>query len=252
MARSFFHFGIIRKSIIKFLDIFDDIKIAKYNSTGSIEKYVEVPLKFMPKKKYYSWMYKRSHEKMLPIMGVQMTGIEYDETRNTSANENINITKGDDLVSYHPIGIPYNVSFELMVSSEYMSEMDQIAEQILPFFSPYVCNIVNIDDLDLKVNMDVLFEGASIDTDLDIPEEDYRNINWTFTFTAKTYLLKPSDSVKTVRKVVNKLFFSEESWDRRDTTTDMVSGGGSEDVELLVLGYKDDDNEIITKYERFE
>jgi hypothetical protein len=54
MARSFFHFGIIRKSIIKFLAIFDDIKIAKYNNDGSVEKYVDVPLKFMPKQKYYS------------------------------------------------------------------------------------------------------------------------------------------------------------------------------------------------------
>jgi hypothetical protein len=32
----------------------------------------------------------------------------------------------------------------------------------------------------------------------------------------------------------------------------MPSGEGNEDVELLVLGYKDSENEIITKYERFE
>jgi hypothetical protein len=114
---------------------------------------------------------------MLPIMGVQMTGIEYNETRRTSVNENINISKNDDLITYHPIGIPYNISFELRVSTEYMSEMDQISEQILPFFSPYVCNTLSIDDLDLKLNMDVLFEGAAIDTEVEIPEEDYRNIS---------------------------------------------------------------------------
>jgi hypothetical protein len=49
--RNFFYFGTIRKTIIQFLDIFKDLKIAKYDENGDIIKYVEVPVKFMPKQK---------------------------------------------------------------------------------------------------------------------------------------------------------------------------------------------------------
>ena len=51
MARQFFYYGSIRSSIIKFLSIFDDMQIAKFNTDGSVDKYVDVMLKFMPKKK---------------------------------------------------------------------------------------------------------------------------------------------------------------------------------------------------------
>jgi len=49
----YFYFASIRKTIIQFLDIFNNMRIAKYNPNGTILKYVEVPIKLAPKEKFY-------------------------------------------------------------------------------------------------------------------------------------------------------------------------------------------------------
>jgi hypothetical protein len=50
---NYFHFNTIRKTTIRFLDVFNNIKIAKYNEEGIITKYVTVPLIYAPKQKFY-------------------------------------------------------------------------------------------------------------------------------------------------------------------------------------------------------
>lgn len=249
MARTFFFYGAIRKSIIKFLSVFDDIKVGKYNNSGNILKYVDVPVKFMPKKKFYSWLFQRSHEKRYPMIGVEITSIEYDSERATGALENVSVTIGENANTYTTNPTPYNIGFRVVMATEHMHEQDQINEQILPFFTPSIYTKLNIDELDIDWDMEITFDGASLDTETDIAEDDYRNISWSFDFTAKTWLLKPTFDINTIKKIVHKFYLSEESWDKR-TTTEMPSGQGFEDLELLLLGSKEDD-EILATYMEF-
>jgi hypothetical protein len=58
-----------------------------------------------------------------------------------------------------------------------MSEMDQITEQILPFFKPNVVSSVKLDGIDLSWDMDVIMEGASIDQDVNIDIAELRKIH---------------------------------------------------------------------------
>lgn len=247
--RTFFYYGCIRKSIIKFLSMMDDIQITKYDSAGNPEKTVKVPVKYMPKKKFYSWLYERSHEKRYPMIGVEMTALEYDLNRATGTQEKVKVNIGDDVITYTTNPIPYNIGFRVSIATEYLHEKDQINEQLLPFFAPYIVTTVLIDELDIKWDMKVVFNGASLDTETDIAEDDYRNVLWSFDFSAETYLLKPTANINTVKKIVNKFYLSEESWDNR-TSTEMPSGQGNEDAELLILGSKDDD-EIMAQYLEF-
>lgn len=246
MSRTFFYYGAVRKSIIKFLSILDDIQVAKYDNNGNIVKYVTVPVKYMPKKKFYSWIYERSDEKRFPVIGVEMTSISYDAERASGSQEKINVSVGEDSVTYTTNPVPYNIGFRVSIATEYLNEKDQINEQLLPFFAPFIVTKVNIKDLDINWDMKVLFDDASLETEVDIAEDDYRNILWSFNFTAQTYLLKPTTDINTIKKIVHKFYLSETSWNKR-TTTEMPSGGGFEDEELLVLGSKEDD-EIMAKY----
>lgn len=250
MSRQFFYHGSIRKSIIKFLSIFDDLKIAKYNSDGNITKYVDVPIKFMPKKKFYSWLYLRTHEKRYPMMGVELTSVEYDPNRASGQQEYIKVSTGDSSITRAPSPTPYNLGFTLSVATEFQNEMDQISEQLMPFFSPFVYTKVKIDELDISWDMQVIFQGANIDTETTIDEDNQRNILWTYNFIAKTYLVKPTASIDLIKKVVNKFYLSDESWAKR-TDTEMPSGQGFEDEELLVIGWKEDD-EILSRFMVFE
>lgn len=251
MARTHFYFGLIRKSIIKFLSIFDDMKVAKYDSDGNVIKYVEVPLKFMPKKKWYSWIYERSHEKRFPVIGAEITSISYDSARESGRYEKSTIDSGDNTITYTRTPVPYNITFQLSVATEYLSEQDQIAEQILPFFNPYVYTSVYIEDIDTSIDVKIGFESVSPQQDVDIVEDEYRTVLWQYEFTANVYLLRPESSIKTIRKVVQKIYTSDQSWESRDTSTDMPSGQGGEQVELLTIGSRDEDANIIISYERF-
>jgi hypothetical protein len=75
--------------------------------------------------------------------------MEYDSNRTTGKHEKhlINIV-GTNYEEYQT-PIPYNIIFEVRISTEFISEMDQIVEQILPYFSPYVVNNIKVDELDL-------------------------------------------------------------------------------------------------------
>lgn len=248
MSRTFFYLGSLRKSIIQFLDIFNDLKIAKYDSNGTILKYVDVPIKYMPKMKFYIWLNKRKHEKRFPMIGVELTSIQYDAERAAGSNENIDVTLSEDNKTYTSMAVPYNLGFTLHIATEYQHEMDQINEQLLPFFNPFVATQINISDLDLKWDMIVNLEGAGIDTETDIDEANYRNVIWTHEYLAKTYMVKPSATINVVKKVVNKFYLSNNSWDNINNNTDMPSGVGSQDEELLVLGSKDENDEIVATY----
>lgn len=246
MSRTFFYYGAIRKSIIKFLNVFDNIKIAKYNNNGEVTKYVTVPVKFMPKKKFYSWINHRSHEKRFPMIGVQMTSIEYDSDRRSGAQETLKVSNSDDSTVYTTNPVPYNIGFTVSIGTEYQNEQDQINEQLMPFFAPYVYTSINISELNINWDMEVLLNSANIDTETEIEEDNYRNILWTHEYTAKTYLLKPTANIENVKKIVHKFYLSEDSWEKR-SETEMPSGQGYEDEELLVIGSKEDD-EILAKY----
>jgi hypothetical protein len=242
MARSFFYHGSIKKSIIKFLNIFDEIKIAKYNESGSILKYVDVPIKFMPKQKWYLWLNDRKREKRYPMIGVELNSMTYDNTRVSGSHEHILVSNN----TYAQTPVPYNLGFTVSIATEYQNEQDQINEQLLPFFNPFVYTNVKISELDIDWDMKVLFEGANINNDVDITENQ-RNIIWQHEYKANTYLFKPASSIDLVHKVVNKIYTSDEAWNNINNSTDAPSGIGSQAEELLVIGSKEDD-EILAKY----
>lgn len=246
--KNYFYYGSIRKSIIQFLDIFNDLKIAKRDSDGNITKYVDVPLKYSPKQKFFSWLYQRSHEKRYPIIGVELSEISYDQDRMSGRHDRVKISRSNNEWLTHKMIIPYNLSFNVHIATNYMHEMDQINEQVLPFFSDFVYTTVSIDDLSVGWDMMVKLTGASIDQDPNIDETELRSVNWVHSYTANTFLVKPPASIDVVKKVVNKIYSNEETWDARDFVNDAPSGVGRQDEEVLVIGWLEDD-EIMSKFE---
>jgi len=246
MAREHFFYAALRKSIISFLDVFDNINIAKYDSSGDVDKYVKCNIKYMPKEKWWSWANDRKHENRLPTIGVEMSSMSYDETRASGTQENITISIGDTGRTFTANVTPFNLTFNLHIMTKYQHEMDQINEILLTWFNPLIYTKVSIGDLGLTWDMPIVLDSASIDTETDIDKSGYRNIKWTHTYTCKTNLVKPVHSVKPIHKVVNKIYLSEELLSNRDTTTDAPSGVGSFNEELLIIGTKIED-EISTR-----
>jgi len=116
-------------------------------------------------------MYDRKHEKRLPMMAVNLVGLE-NAVSERGINKTIKIPINRE--EYHKTPIPYNMEFELVIGALYVSEIEQILEQILPFFDPYVVIRLPIAEIDNYLDLIVNFGSASIDKDIEIPEENYR------------------------------------------------------------------------------
>lgn len=190
-----FYFWIIKKTITQFANVFNNIKIAKYNEDGSIKKTIEVPVKLSSKQKFYYWLYDRKHEKMLPMMAVNFTGLSPAlNNRGTDSNYfKVPASKGETSTYKKPI--PWDYTFELYITANYMLDIEQILEQIIPWFTPYIMININIPEINNNLDLKVICNSVSQDKEVEIPEDDYRTINWTLDFTVKGYMLKPvSDS----------------------------------------------------------
>lgn len=218
-----YYYEAIRRTTIQFINIFSNINIARYDdSTGNVLKYVRVPVTFAPKSKQWYWEAKKQN-KVLPMMAINMTGIEYSTDRSVNRNSKINIgetTRNGDNFYYNPV--PYDFEFEVQIASKYMVDVIQLIEQILPYFQPesYVnlsLPILNIDKKNVDegtgtepLNIKVIYEGNSLEQTIDIPEADYRIIIWTLNFRVQGYLFKPKFTVPLVNSISFHWVFSED------------------------------------------
>ena len=136
----------MRKTIIQFLDCFNDINIERYDATGAVLGKYRVPIRYGPKSKAYLWVRDNSrNEEMLPMISVTMTGIDFDPLRLTNRHQDIRIndTSRDDVAYLAKNALPYNIGFTLNMWVLHMVDVDQIYEQILPYFSPHSFKIGN-------------------------------------------------------------------------------------------------------------
>jgi len=214
-----FYYQAMRKTIVQFLDLFDGIAIARYDiQTGNLIKYVSVPFKFAPKMKNWYWSEKtdpdtgqRIRDKVLPMMACNLVDVEPAQNRKvntkyrarTRTQENNNIER-----FFNPV--PYDYSFEVKIAAEYMVDITQIMERILPFFDNYIFIRLTIPELDIipddiqegahPLDLKVIYEGSSKEETLDFDEADYRIIMWTLNFKVEGYLFKPKFDYPIIKK----------------------------------------------------
>jgi len=220
--RGYFFHKSIRRSLIQFLDLFRSIYIARYDSNGYAKKIIRVPISFGPKEKAFYWLQsggKKTNE-TLPLMSANITAIDFDATRMTNREQAIVIERDltNKTLKMFKNAIPYNIGINLNLWALHMVDIDQILEQILPFFAPHNFIRINFPELSARMDIKVILNNATPDITEEMAEEDWRVIKWILSFTLQTYVLRPiiistSDSS------------SEESYDDYEETP--PSGSGS-------------------------
>jgi len=239
--KNYYFFKLIKKTTLQFLDIFNDMKIAKYNSDGMVNKYVNVPIKLSSKQKFHYWIHDKKHESRLPMMAVDLTGIDSGRSER-GVNKDINIPINNE--TQHRQLVPYNLNFDLIIGALYISEIDQILEQILPFFDPYVIVRIDLPEINNSFNIKINFNSASSEKDIEIPEDNYRILNWTLNFTALGYLMKPIEDLN----LIHKIYLQFKNHDLISYTPAITGDYGTFETAYL-SGYKDEDEQLFYEYE---
>lgn len=265
--KEYFYYKTIRRTIIQFLDVFNDINIARYDNEGNELKRVNVPIRFGPKSKAYLFIREQQkYEEKLPMISVSLQSIEFDSERMSARHENIVVSKNIDnrTVNFYKNAVPYNLGFTLTMWTLHMVDVDQIYEQILPYFAPHAFIRVSVPELDTIVEVKVILDSCTPDITNDVSEEEVRIIKWDTSFTVQTWLFKPITDSAIIDKIYINYYTEENNWGRRNTNSTIVSTGSippleyspsnddepSQSTALIGLGY-DDDAKLMFEYEVF-
>ena len=198
----------IRKLVIAFGTLFNDVNIVKYNSDGTEKEKIRVPISYGPKEKFIRRINNLSSisedvnktQITLPHIGFDITAVIYDVERATNklrqTSKSISNTKKS---MYNEV--PYNIQFGLYVFSRYVEENLQIVEQILPYFNPNFNVTLNLNSIHSKVDVPINLNAVQIMEDYVGDFQTRRSVQSVFSFTAKSYVYGPVSTSKPIEGV---------------------------------------------------
>ena len=209
----------MRRLTIAFGQIFNNIVVQTKDKNGSVVKRFTVPLAYAPKEKFITRLTQqgdlldKQFATVLPRMGFEISGIEYDASRKLNKLQKFRRPKTTGSTSdqekkmdfnYSPV--PYNITYKLFIFTATAENGLQIVEQIVPYFQPdYTVTINMVPDLGIKRDVPIVIGDIQYEDSYDGDFETRRAVIYTMTFTAKTYLYGPSTAGGIVRKVQTDL-----------------------------------------------
>ena len=195
MLGTYFYHEIIRKTIISFGTLFNDISIRHTKKDGSILDETKVGLSYGPMQKFLTKIQEqeqltKSIAITLPRMSFEMTTIQYDGDRKTGVTQTFNAKDTtDNKIKKVFMPVPYNIGFELNIFSKLNDDALQIIEQILPFFQPSFNLTVDLaSSIGEKRDIPIVLDSIDFQDDYEGSFQTRRALIYTLRFTAKTYL----------------------------------------------------------------
>jgi hypothetical protein len=198
----YFYNEILRRTIISFGTLFNDISIKKTDSSDNVVSVVKVPLAYGPTEKFLARINQspdlnKQFSITLPRMSFEFTGLTYDPSRKVTTTQVFTVKDPNDGTeskkSYMPV--PYNMQFELSIMAKLNDDALQIVEQILPYFQPaYNLTIELVESIKEKKDVPIVLENITMQDDYEGDFSQRRVLLYTLRFTAKTYLFGPTSS----------------------------------------------------------
>ena len=219
----YFYHQILRKTVIAFGSLFNDITIKHTNSADEIVSVIKVPLAYGPTQKFLARLEQSPDlsnptQITLPRMSFEFTGLSYDTARKLTTTQTFlskSVTDGTETKkTYMPV--PYNLQFELSIMSKLNDDALQIIEQILPYFQPsYNLTVELVDEINEKRDIPIILENVTMQDDYEGNFDKRRVLIYTLRFTAKLYLFGPTSTV--TKDIVKKVSINYITGDTTNT-----------------------------------
>ena len=196
MLGTYFYHEILRKTVISFGTLINDINIRHKGSDGKSISDMKVALAYGPMQKFLARLEQqpelnRATQITLPRMSFEMTNIAYDSTRKAGITQTFKASDGTNLRKVF-MPVPYNIGFELNILVKLNDDALQIVEQILPYFQPaFNLSVDLVSVIGEKRDISVVLDNISFQDDYEGDYATRRALIYTLNFTAKTYLFGP-------------------------------------------------------------
>lgn len=210
MFGSTYYHGVIRKYIIMFGTMFNDIDVQRFDKNGNRIQTLRVPIAYGPKEKFLVRLaadpnLDRDVAITLPRMSFEILDMAYNPTRklpSTVKNAAVLSTDTGKLNrQYAPVPYDFNIGLSIFVKNA--DDGVQILEQILPFFGPEWTNTLNlIPELNLKLDVPTVLTSVTTE---DTYEGDFtvrRALIYNLNFLVKGYLFGPVKSQGVIKRTI--------------------------------------------------
>ena len=198
LGHTFYH-NTIRKYVILFGTLFNDIHINREDTSNGVTRTIKVPISYGPKEKMLARIDADPSLNrpaiVLPRMSFEMTDLNYGPTRKlNTVGKVVGVdTTNSDLTRYQYTPVPYDLNFILSIAVKNADDGTRILEQILPFFTPSWNSTVElIPELGIKLDIPIVLNAVSSEDSYEGDFEQRRSIVWTLSFTMKGYIFGPT------------------------------------------------------------
>ena len=206
LGQQFYH-ETMRKVVVAFGTMFNDIHLVRKDNDGNIIQTMKVPLAYGPREKFLTRLrddadLSKTVAITLPRIGFEISTLSYDSGRKLNRVQKFKKVKGDnaDQLDTQYMPVPYNLDFELFIMAKQSDDALQIVEQILPYFQPdYTITINDMVDMGIKRDVPVVLNSINSEDNYEGDFTSRRAIIYTLSFSAKFYLYGPVTSSKVIK-----------------------------------------------------
>lgn len=226
-----FQHELIRKYIILFGSLFNDLRIKRVDSENNLTHIIKVPITYAPKEKMLARLdndpnIDREAAVILPRMSFEMGSPIYDADRKLNTVGSLALKDPNNpnklLHQYNPV--PYDFPFNLYIYSKNARDCTKIVEQILPYFTPaFTPTVELIPDMNFLRDIPIEYHDCSIDdTYNDKKMTERRAIIWTLHFTLKGYLFGPVVSKPIIKFANTRFICASGDYNSNTTMQDLI------------------------------
>ena len=215
MLGTYFYHEIIRKTVISFGTLFNEVHVRHQDATGKNISDIKVPISYGPKQKFLARIQQqpdlnKAVQISLPRMSFEVNNIQYDPSRKAGITQTFKASDGGKLKKVF-MPVPYNLGFELNILTKLQDDSMQILEQILPFFQPgFTLTIDLAKSIGEKRDVPMVLDSITFSDDYEGNFETRRALIYTLNFTAKTYMFGPiADSTEGLIRKVQVDYYSD-------------------------------------------
>jgi len=212
LGKNAFYYNIIRKYIVAFGSLFNDIHVIRSKTDGTLVKDITVPITFASKDKakmQINSIHSRHNEELnigaiIPRISYTLIGMEPDPTRvlNPLQTRAQMIDADDNSSTSILVGKPYNFNFQLSIWTKYQDDMFQIIEQALHFFNPeYTLTLKEIPEIGMQTNIPIILQSVQTAFETEFDEMSWRVIRFDMDFVVKGFIYPPITDDKIIEKI---------------------------------------------------
>ena len=210
--KTFYHQH-IRKAIIAFGTIFNDINIERKNSAGAVAQTLRVPLAYSTKQKFLTRIARVADTSTrgevaltLPRMGFEINGLNYDPGRKVAPiNRTRVVGTGDDTNTVRSVfaSAPWNIDLALYIFAKNQNHGLAIVEQILPYFNPdFNITINDLPEVGIKRDIKITLDNVNYEDEYEGEFSNRISVIWTLNFTMRLNFYSHVSNVDVIKKAV--------------------------------------------------